>query len=322
MVGNMNINEIGSNLTGGQIQKILDHLLFSALRPLVIETNVIENILPRILVNVARDKRRKISVLPHNIATSILASALHQCQYDKQNVFKLISEVKIERNVWSSLIHKFLTTITSNIDAFIDNSDMAHKISKYYQSDTLWEVFMEVDTYFEYYSEFKGKILSQYINKSHKFAHGFASSGHDISHDDLAQAILISVSKGLDKYDSGSGALSSYLGYWMMNTSTSMSSIFVDTPLAFDIPSSFRQKIACKETTNINFASSLSENTTTSTTIEDNVIEQNTHRRFLEVVKIGDIDGVYRLSNGISEVFNQEEREIMRSNNEQIKHTD
>lgn len=318
----MNINEVGSNLTGGQIQRILDYLLLSALNPLVTKSSVVDNILPKILTNILMDKRRKISALPFDTAVSRLSMAINSLGSDRKKAFLIISGLKIERNVWNDLIMRFLEGRKKYQSLFSDPSSENQKeiarLEQYYGSTgNLFSVFNHVDSFFSHYSKFRSMIISQYINKSHKYAHKFDDGDSTISHQDLTQSLLISVSKGIDKYDCESGALSSYLGYWMLNTSASMSSSFTNTTLAFDIPTSYRQRIARKETIDINYANCLSTLDTevpansSSRSLEERHMDNDSMARMLELIKKADTDGVYRLSNGISEFFDQDERSLM-----------
>ena len=315
------INEVGSNLTGGQIQRILDYLLYKALNPLVIHCIIVDNTLPQILINIISDRRRKISTLPFEVAVEKISVAINSLSSDRKKAFTIISELRIERNVWSSLIHKFLEYRTYYQGLLIDQTSEDKVRAKELEDavgckSNLFSIFNHVDTFFKYYSTFKSMIISQYIYKSHQYAHKVDNGEQEISHEDLTQSLLLSVSKGIDKYDSDSGALSSYLGYWMLNTSTSMSSSFTNTALAFDVPTSYRQKIAKRKTIDTNFAESLSlldidQAANSVPHLEDTYIETDATNRVLQLIKAADLNGVYRLSNSITEFFSREEQILM-----------
>jgi hypothetical protein len=296
------IRELSTNLTGGQIQKVLDTLLFKAIEPLILHTSLIEETLPKILINVINDRRRKISALPFDMSVSMLIDSIVTSSLTRR--LQLVSQLKIERNIWSKILIDFLSGKSDYQELYITNSkDKIEKVNKKYKCNNLWEVFNDVEYYFSQYSKFRGMILGQYIQQSHKYAHEIGDDDN-VSHQDLHQLLLVAVSKGIDKYDSSSGALSSYLNFWQMNVKSSMYDLFTNNSIAYDVPNSYKQKIAEKKvggnwSHNIIYEGNDDEEPFTE---DEKIVEDSAKIRLLKIIRVGDINGIYRLANNIDEV--------------------
>lgn len=318
------INEIGSNLTGGQIQNILDHLLYSALEPIITHTEFLDEVLPAILVNIIKDKRRKISTLPFEVSVTMLSNCLLLKNDDRVEIFDTIRNLKIERNLWSNQIKKFLQQRKHymSIVGFpmtrksVREKRRIERMCKLQDGD-LFVLFNRVHSYYAYYNEFRKKIITQYINMAYQYANLYSrDASQSINPDDLAQSLLAATAKALDKYDSGKGALTSYIKYWLFNAKTSMGSTFTDTNIAFDVPTALRTKIAKGETGVMNFAISLSHIPDSLDLPEVETPEQMMARitereRILRIIKAGDVHGIYRLTHQIDEIFSEEEYRMM-----------
>lgn len=322
-------NEIGSNLTGGQIQEILDHLLFNALQPIFLYTRYLDDAGPTILANIVKDKRRKISALPHPEAVNRLSKFIIQTNEDKEVAFRTLTHLKIERNIWSMYLQKFLTHHEGLIQILQNpltpvTKKKYKKLCRRLDTTDPWGIFNHVADYFHQYQVFKNKILKQYIGLTHKYASTYAKSANrSISTKDMSQSLLVATTKAIDKYDSSKGALTSYIQYWLMNARSSSESSFLETNVAFDIPNSHRTKIARGEDAVHNFALSLSydsdvlEGAEQPEDIEEQLeIEANT-RKLLRIIKVGDIHGLFRLTNNIDEILNAEEIGLMAEDMEQ-----
>jgi DNA-directed RNA polymerase specialized sigma subunit len=106
--------------------------------------------------------------------------------------------------------------------------------------------------------EFKSSILSQFINLAHKYTSTqIKHKNKNLNYDDLFQNIVTAISKAIDKYDSGKGALTSYVKYWIINAQNQDNSH--TDGLAYEISYTQRQKVAKHETNEVNFSSSLTD---------------------------------------------------------------
>jgi hypothetical protein len=105
--------------------------------------------------------------------------------------------------------------------------------------------------------------------------------------------------------------------YWIINAQNQDNS-HIDG-LAYEITYNQRQKVARKETNEINFSTSLSDNDykiADETTPEQITEEKDSVTRILKLVKIADIDGIFRLINNIDEYITPEEITLMKEHME------
>lgn len=300
----MIVRNLSSNLTGGQIATILDSLLFDVLHVLHTQTNVLVPVIPSILINIIRDRRRKISALSHEVACDTITTYL--CS-NKNKQFKILRGLKVERNVWSKVINDFLAYKLVYQQLFDTpfsktTTEKRIEIENKFECKDLWNTMCDVSYLYSRYTMFRGKIIEQYVQHCHKYAHEVGDD--QVSHQDLHQLLVLAVSKGLDKYDSSSGALTSYLMFWLSNVRTSMYDLFTNNSVAFDVPNSFRQKIAEKEVGgNWSHTVVLEAGEDEPMTDESRQIEDFDRQRLLKLIKYGDVKGIYRLANNIEEIF-------------------
>ena len=100
------------NLTGGNIQTVLDNLLYRALEPIVFNTHVFDTQIVHILSRITINKKRKLVSIDRIKAISLLAKALTET--DVKTKFSLIEQAKIERSV----VHRFINTILVDLGYF------------------------------------------------------------------------------------------------------------------------------------------------------------------------------------------------------------
>ena len=287
---------LGHNLTGGQIYTILQKTTNCALQPMF-KTNLMQPFLPKLLSNIINDRRRKISAVPFERSVPMLIEAI--CA-DPCKAISILEKLKIERNVFSNFIGEFLKRKQEYFIAVAENPKKARQMEKEYGTTELWTIFQEVEYYFSKYTEFKGIIQSQYIQYCHRFIHN--NSDQNISHEDLHQQLLLGAMKGIEKYDSNAGALSSYIAFWLTHVRFAQNQYFSTTQIAYNVPNSVRQKIANKEeapnyaVTSESIAKELSHDT-------EKVDEDTERERTLKIIQAGDYKGIFRLANNIDEIF-------------------
>jgi RNA polymerase sigma factor (sigma-70 family) len=161
-------------------------------------------------------------------------------------------------------------------------------------------------------------ILSQFINLAHKYTSTQVKhKNKNLNYDDLFQNIITAISKAIDKYDSSKGALTSYVKYWIINAQNQNNSH--TDGLAYEITYTQRQKVAKKETSEVNFSTSLydSSNISDSSSPESITEEKDSINRILKLIKIADIDGIFRLINNIDEYITPDEITLMKSHMEE-----
>lgn len=332
---------VEDNLTGGQIQDVLDYLNFEALRPVVWASRVFDVQVVHLLANITRNRKRKLSALPREDAITMLANAL--ILDDPQEQLSLLEIAKIERgficnflvnflNATSEYARHYQTWVTAKrkIERNIADQKMAvierHCGCK--RADLYWVVPTCRD-YLDLAFEFRNQIVNQYIRHSFNHAQSFAKmKGENFHVKDVHQNLLTACIRAIDKYDASKGALTSYINFWLLNAQTSQNPEFGhEYGIAYTIPQLKRQQLAQEgsDGTDVNYSISLDklvggEDGTAdlqdfivgAESVQDKLIAEEEHHRMLALIKSADIRGLGRLYLDIDEVFSNKERKIMK----------
>lgn len=312
-----------ANLTGGQIQQILDKLLYDSIN-LIIPTGIINPVLVTILSSLILDKRRKISSADYNTSINLLCNLVLKNSTDS---FDDLRQLKLERTTYIKIIHGVIKQVEDSnyINLYSewlirrseskDTNDLHCKMLKVEKTigisrDKLFMLYQNIQYNQAVFMEFKSSVLSQFINLAHKYTSTqIKHRTKNTNYDDLFQNIVTAISKALDKYDSSKGALTSYIKYWIVNAQNQDNSH--TDGLAYEITHTQRQKLARKESSEKNFSSSslavtdymLSECSSPEVLVE----EKDSFNRILNLVKIADINGLFRLINNIEEFITTDE---------------
>lgn len=313
------------NLTGDNIQTVLDNLLYRALYPIVCNTVIFDTQLQHVLARITINKKRKLVSIDRNVAISILCKAL--VERDCNVKFALIEQAKIER----CIVHRFVSNILSEMEQYyplyLQNIRKPNKIqeaklnafakmygAKHY--DNLFCIYLQVTDFIGEYYTYRNSVVDHYIKFSHKMSNNFRSSKNkNFDSDDMFQNFLSAVTKAIDKYDSSKGALTSYINYWILNAKTCNSSTS-EYGIAYIIPhSKKKEKVTDKSV--VNFSVSLESEEINDVEIDDvhdKTEEDEEHSIIQYLVKKVDKRGCLRLTMDIDEYFSKAEYAIMKEN--------
>ena len=310
------------NLTGGQIQQIMDKLLYDSVY-LLTPHGVFDDILITILSSLVLDRRRKISSTEYDSGIKILCNLTMR---SSEQGFEDLRQLKLERTVYLKILNNIVEVVESKkypyyYEKWLDdrtNTVYNRKLLKVerelgIERPYLYYIFQNVKANLEEFLNFKSSILQQYINLTHKYAISHIKhKNKNLNYDDLFQNIVTAVSKALDKYDSSKGALTSYVKYWIINALNQDNSH--GEGLAYEVSQTQRQKMAKGESNNINFSTSLSvkENQIADDSTPETIAEQRScNDRLLRLIKAADVDGIFRLVNNIDEQLSKKEKTKM-----------
>ncbi len=328
------------NLTGGQIQEILDLLILQALTPIVTNTNIFDIQIAYILGLVTKNRKRKLSALPRDEFISILCQYLTTKDVDKK--IQLLELAKIERG----FLYNFVVNVLKSLEGFLDLyqqslicADSAESLrleqklivkSKAIgcKVDKVFCMYNQSRDYLELAYKFRNVIVSNYSKFAYKQAKIFcASKSKNFDFQDVWHNFLTAITKAIDKYDCSKGALTSYIKWWILNAQTSVSSQHGhEYGLAYLIPQVQRKSLAMKESKgSVNFGVSLDDilngsnsevllqNYVTSDSGLDGSIEQDEEAEiFKYLVKRADLNGgLARLYLDIAEYFSKKEKRKM-----------
>ena len=327
---------LDKNLTGEQIQQVLDLFLYKALEPIVLNTDAFDLQVSYILALVSANRKRKPSSLPRERVIELL------CQYlasdDRPTKYRLLREARLERSFLHVFASRFLkqyeeyVTIYNNfmsatnsgarlllkgeLDASANNAGCSDR-------QGLYRILTLANSYLQKFYSSRSLVLDHYLKLSSRQAKMFTSASNGtIDFQDVRQSILKSILVAIDKYDSNKGALTSYINWWVLNAQTCGTSEH-EYGIAYTVPQSQRKKIALHDTGYLNYSVSLDdvvgeEGRDLHSIIGDGAnvqaeLERRDSARVIqELAKCVDARGCARLVLDIDETFSADEMRIMR----------
>ena len=328
------------NLTGGQIEEVMDTLLYNALEPIVRYTTIFDTQLIYLLVTVTKNRKRKVCAIDREKTVPYICMAL--CSENPEDKLMYIRKLKIER----SFIHVFLKRFLEKYkDPFFNlyykfMSDPKNRIthrrrlSPYMRSvgcDSRSEMYVALSTCETNLNKFYfyfGKVVSQYYQLCYTQAKRLVETNPNNTYDfdDIVQNFKRKVVIGLNKYNSDSGALTSYLKWWVYNGITCGSHEH-EYGIAYVVPQNHKKKMSEGNGSSVNFSvsmdSMLNEDddnidmhdvlANESLELDDETSSQDIADRLHRMAKNADPLGIARLVMDIPEVFSSEEYAQMKA---------
>lgn len=328
-------NTIDKNLTGEQIQKVMDMLLYKALEPIVLDSDVFDAQVSYVLTLVTTNRKRKLSSISRELLIENLCACLTLT--DREKKFKLFRECRIERSFIHGFIKRFLDANDKYVESyheFILRPSKDHKAQldnhAYVYAGTrrarLYRMLQLANDYLTKFYAFRSATLHHYLRHSSTQASSRVKANPNGQLDflDLRQSILKAMIVALDKYDCSKGALTSYINWWVMNAQTC--SADHEYGVAYTVPQSQKRKLAEGTSTEVNYSVSLDalrkpneddDRTLYASLPDGNFMDEDFERlQTQEIVQLlaksVDRAGVARLSLDIGEFFTSEERKQMR----------
>lgn len=330
------------NLTGEQIQQVLDLFLYKALEPIILYTDVFDQQIAYILSVVSSNRKRKPSSLERDRIVELL------CQYlftqDRAKKFSILREARLERSFLHVFANRFLNRVTNYLSRYdrymmTDNENDALLLKMELDSDSLingcenrqamYAIANVSGSYLKIFYMYRTQVIDKYIKHASSEAKAYiTSNGPNFDFNDVRQTILKSIMLAIDKYDSKRGALTTYINWWVLNAKTCNTSEH-EYGIAYTVPQSQRKKIAEHATGYLNHSISLDEITDDSGQTKslhsvlgddysnDEMLERSeTDLLVRKIAKLADVRGCARLVLEIGEIFSPEERAKMREHTE------
>lgn len=334
--------DLTSNLTGGQIQEVLDFLIYESVAPLVKTSDVFDVQIVYMLGLTARNRKRKLSALPREEFMNSLCHCLITDDRDKK--IHILTNSKIERGFVYNFVVEFLKETKPYIDLYqkfmfakghekiqLDMRLRAIETSVGNTRNKLFSVINTAKDYLELAYEFRNSIVENYIRHAYKQAKTFCKmKGDNFDFKDVFQNFQTAITKAVDKYDCSKGALTSYINYWVLNAQTcSNTDHGHEYGIAYTIPQLQRKQMAQGNSgAEVNFSVSLdklvgnSDEGEGQTNLKDYIVGDVSPDIKLEreqeidviryLAKCADIRGLARLYLDIDEVFSKKELRQMR----------
>jgi hypothetical protein len=328
------------NLSGGSIQVVLDELLYSALTPIVLNSNVFDAQINYILSRSGYNNKRKHSALPREEFIEILVK--YCISDDRATKLECLINAKIERMFLFAFLELWLKRVKGyealygqwlvakgrskeTLNCGLDFIETLVGMSRDHLFTTC-TVVRQLKTQAE---DFRNIIAHKYLKYAWKEATNFVEmhKTHDYNFQDVFQNFMGAVSHAIDRYDSSKGALTSYIGFWMLREKTSDTFGF-ENGVAYSVPQGVRANMARGTYTDQNFALSLSAPTEEGSTLSDIIPDDKLNQeqamertqnlnQIKKLAKLADPKGLARLYLDVDEYFSP--KEIKRAKLNMIK---
>lgn len=321
------------NLTGEQIQKVMDMLLYKALEPLMLNSDIFDSQISVILTTVSTNRKRKLSAIDRDSLIENLCYCL--VTEDRAEKFERFRSCRVERSFVHGFLRRFIETNIRFVRLYSDYLCGASELKveldniAYINAGTsrtaLWQILRQSSSYLNGFFSFRAQILGNYMKHSSVQAKSHISgSNGNLDFNDLRQSILKATVVALDKYDASKGALTTYINWWILNAQTCSSDH--EYGVAYTVPQSQRRRMADGTSADINFSvsfdailnSSEEDDRTLHSSLSDGYVMVEDMERIEEqhivqhLVKEVDNSGIARLVLDIGEVFTAKERQSMR----------
>lgn len=327
---------LDKNLTGEQIQQVLDLFLYKALEPIILNTDIFDAQASYILALVSSNRKRKPSSLPRERIIELLCKFL--ASTSRPDKFRMLREARIEK----SFLHVFIGRVMQvcqdsdlkytrmmmapvkerrSIKADLDLTAKAIGCS---DRQGLYRIVSIGSTYLKKFYECRSLVLDHYLKMSSSQASMYIkANGPNFDFYDVRQTILKGVLVAIDKYDSNKGALTSYINWWILNAQTCGATEH-EYGIAYTIPQAHRKRIAEKNTGFMNYSVSLDDAVTgddssrtlhsiigSSMNVSEDFEQNETDAIIMRLAKIADIRGCARLVLDVGEYFTSDEVALM-----------
>lgn len=328
------------NLTGGQIQEVLDTLISEAVSPIIRGSDAFDLQVVHLLSATSRNRKRKLSSLPRELSIDTMCQFL--VSEDREEKVRLIKAMRLERGFVYNFVVKFLSEANGYTALYQDwiatKSKRVRKTKRTRlaamersvgcSKDDLYQVMSTAKDYLDLAYRFRNTIVLNYLRHAHKQAKAFVNSkGPNFDFKDVIQNFLAAVTRAVDKYDASKGALTSYINWWLLNAQTTSNSAHGhEYGIAYTIPQQVKKSLTdkSKRAKQINFGISLDKMVGSSEdkqelihfiegegSIEQGMIDSEEADIIRSLIKHADPKGLARLYLDIDEVFSKKEKRRM-----------
>ena len=317
--------QLPENYSSRQLLATLDSLLFSAVNPILQNTQFLDRHLSIVAGWYTNAARRKLASLDskENFNSIVAAMIVARTPEERIHAWKTL---KLERTITFWLIQQWLDTMKPWPKAVVNN-DYKLKLSCerrgcLIQHECIFQLIQKVEFWLARSIDFKQQIMEKYMRYAMLEAHAYQSYHREhnphlvIDVNEVAQNFMLAVSKGIDKCDTDKGVLTSYVKSWLKDArNTTVFSHEYGT--AFSITSSKKRDIArdLSDMNNISVSLEADEvkNLQSTEDIETTLISRNVVNTVRQLAKAADPLGLGRLVLQITETLNEDELRLLHS---------
>lgn len=238
-------SQFKKNLSGNQIEALLDYFLYSAISPLL-QTIWFKNELALVINHMLRDLKFKISRINRNVAQSHILNAISALS--KEEILSQLKQASLDRNIFRDILDEFLyktkilmkdeETFFSSLNSLSYDSKSAEEISLLEEEFGLSRSFLvriskEVKFWFDRYLEFRHLIIGKYLRFAYKYAKITKLNRPNADLQCFFKSLILAIGTALNKYTADKGTLTSYIQLWFKST-------MVNPPYDFELGRPFK----------------------------------------------------------------------------------
>lgn len=318
------------NLSGGAIQSVLDDLIYNALKPIVLNSEVFDEQMTYVLSKAGHNNKRKHSALDRDKFISIMVR--YHIEENREKKFEALQKAKIERMFLFSFLTNWMDAVkdyTSIYSEYVaakgkNKEDLDKRLLAIEQvvsigRDKLFQTILTVEFCKTQAEDFRNAIVAKYLKHAWKEAKKFVdmNKSRSFSFDDIYQNFISAVSHAIDRYDCSKGALTSYINFWILRERTADTFQF-ENGLAYSVPQGIKTQMAKGKYGDQNFSVSIHLQTEDGGTLSDVIpdsaltpeqsyVAQQDLDDIRRLAKYADPKGLGRLYLDIDEYFSQKE---------------
>ncbi len=322
----------GVNLSGEQIEYILDTLILNAIVPMMRYTSIVEDTLAESIHLISANQKRKLAIVEGEQLISALFSVVVSDNLDQK--VAILKELQLERSIYfrifeiftanfnqysESLPRFFLATKEKDFDRRaleFKNLTYAARGLRCYKSEIPYQEFQAIAEHISKAYKFRSMIVEKYVRHVYmqavKFRRGTKLT---IDLDDLYKNLLLSVIKAINKYRAEKGPLTTQIEWWMKDATT-QSATSHEIGSAYHIPPSQRRKMLKSGEALQNFSSAIDEKaleTEIEDSLESEIMQASDDSRLSRIAAEADKSRLGFLELGFVYPLNADERAKLRA---------
>lgn len=298
-------------LDSNQLFKVLDHLLYESLRPVVENTTIFDEVFASTCAWYEKNKKRKLSDLDRSAVINRMLGFIAVRDTDKK--LELLKGMRLERSLLFSTVEVFLNRLNGYTKLYhlahshrgrsgLSINNRLRKMesnSKSINRKGLYVAVNTAQTYYDLTKEMKLLIFHKYarliFGKVRSEGNYDTAASLDLS--DMGQNYTVAAFKAISKYQVGKGTFKPYLDHWIKDAKTGRDFTHYHG-LAFSVPS---VSVLEKEGI-VNIAQDIDSEEALATSIpgiEQNIVNNSHNIRIVELALYADPEGYARVALGL-----------------------
>lgn len=317
------------NLSGEQIEFVLDSLIHNPIAQLMRYTTLVEDTLSESLSLIHANQKRKLAI----VEGPPLINALFSIVVSKDVSFKAntLRSIQLERSIYFCIFENFIKTFNEykkNMVQFLQTHNDIDKRMQFYKQLVLnqqslhllghtvpYQEFVAIENAIELAYKFRAMLTEKYV----RFVHGRAlkfqrGTGLTVDINDLFQNMVISIPKATNKYRAEKGLLTSHIEWWLKDAVTQNAASH-EYGTAYHIPPSKRRKMQKANEALLNFSNVIDDDVLEiegEDSLEQQILRNSNDARIAKIAAEADRSKMGFLELGFVYVLSDKEKHLMK----------